>query len=876
MDTQKVALLLQRNAELEKELAAKNRELEIEAALEKVRTRAMAMKRSDELKDLIATVSAELGKLDFVLDRSFIIIFDSASKGMTWWMANPETPAEPMGLFIQYHEQPPFLAHLKAWEEQELQWQYILEGEEKRTWDEFLFSETGLSQLPEDIAQNMRSKTRVYLSASFNNFGALTIATLAPLSLLQFNVLLRFANVFDQTYTRFNDLKQAEAHAREAKIEAALERVRARSMAMQRSEELSAVATVLFQQVKALGVPQWVCGFNIWNIGDIECKWYPGSPDGDILTPAQFPLTEHPVFRIMDESRKRGDELYILEKEGELQADHYRYMMTLPGVRELLQDMLNAGLEIPTFQIDHFANFAYGNLIFITYEHFPEMHDIFKRFAKVFEQTYTRFLDLQKAEAQAREAQIEAALERVRARTMAMQKSEELAEVIQVIFDQLCGLHYRIDSASFIVETNESNDLRNWLAAPGRKYASRIDVPYVDHPIFNRFVEAKENGETFYTLQLAKEDKDRFFDYYLRFAPIPEERKAIIYNSPGWAQSAVVMKNIGLNITNYAGVLYSEEQNNTLVRFGNAFEQTYIRFLDLQRAEANAARAEQDLIEIKAARKRAEDALAALKATQQQLIQKEKMASLGELTAGIAHEIQNPLNFVNNFSETNKELIDELHHEARNGNIEEVMAIAANIKANEEKVSHHGRRADSIVKGMLLHARSSTGQKELTDINRLADEYLRLSYQGMKAKDKAFSVQIETHFDNTLDDILVEQQDIGRVLLNLYSNAFYAVTEKSKQHNGTFKPVVSVSTRKEGNSVVITVKDNGTGMSQKVAEKVFQPFFTTKPTGEGTGLGLSLSYDIVTKGHGGNLTVTSMEGEGSEFTVGLPIIKGSL
>jgi C4-dicarboxylate-specific signal transduction histidine kinase len=262
-----------------------------------------------------------------------------------------------------------------------------------------------------------------------------------------------------------------------------------------------------------------------------------------------------------------------------------------------------------------------------------------------------------------------------------------------------------------------------------------------------------------------------------------------------------------------------------------------------------------------------------LKITQHQLIHAEKMASLGELTAGIAHEIQNPLNFVNNFSEANQELVEELQQANENGDHAEVRAIALDIKANEEKISHHGKRADSIVKGMLQHARASPGEKQPTDINRLVEEYLRLSFQGMRAKDKAFSVAIETHFDDSISVVNIVPQDIGRVLLNLFNNAFYAVQEKKAKLNGAFEPVVSVSTKREGEQVVITVRDNGTGMPQKVAEKVFQPFFTTKPTGEGTGLGLSLSYDIVTKGHGGNLTVTSKEGEGAEFLVQLPVAK---
>jgi two-component system NtrC family sensor kinase len=260
-----------------------------------------------------------------------------------------------------------------------------------------------------------------------------------------------------------------------------------------------------------------------------------------------------------------------------------------------------------------------------------------------------------------------------------------------------------------------------------------------------------------------------------------------------------------------------------------------------------------------------------LKATQAQLIQSEKMASLGELTAGIAHEIQNPLNFVNNFSEVNHEMIGELREALQAGDISEALAIADDIEQNEEKITHHGKRADGIVKGMLQHSRSSGGQKERSDLNKLADEYLRLAYHGLRAKDKFFNSEIITRFDPALPVAMVIPQDIGRVLFNLFNNAFYAVQQHQKAAGEGFKPQVEVSTSVAGNFIQIQVADNGTGIPDAIKEKIMQPFFTTKPTGEGTGLGLSLSYDIVVKGHGGSIKVNSTEGKGTEFIVTLPI-----
>ena len=309
---------------------------------------------------------------------------------------------------------------------------------------------------------------------------------------------------------------------------------------------------------------------------------------------------------------------------------------------------------------------------------------------------------------------------------------------------------------------------------------------------------------------------------------------------------------LGLGI--FAFILY---RNNKIKQRANALLHTQKEEIGLQREKA-------------------EKALTELKATQNQLVQAEKMASLGELTAGIAHEIQNPLNFVNNFSEMSVELAQELNEEVEKEVIDKdlVKEILSDLTQNQQKINHHGKRASSIVKGMLEHSRTSTGIKELTDINALADEYLRLSYHGLRAKDKngstpRFNADFKTNFDENLPKVEVIPQDFGRVLLNLINNAFYAVQQKNKLNLEGYKPLVNIETHLEEDEIVIKIQDNGSGMPDSVKAKIFQPFFTTKPTGEGTGLGLSLAYDIITKAHGGTLEVESKEGEGSEFTIKL-------
>jgi len=337
-----------------------------------------------------------------------------------------------------------------------------------------------------------------------------------------------------------------------------------------------------------------------------------------------------------------------------------------------------------------------------------------------------------------------------------------------------------------------------------------------------------------------------------------------------------------------AAILFSQARQrkaNEKERIKRQQEDELNRAIAIRKVELEGLVAERTM-EITKQKNDLEQALTELRSTQAQLIHSEKMASLGELTAGIAHEIQNPLNFVNNFSEVSSELLDEMNEELEKGDVAEAKAISFDIKQNLEKITSHGKRADAIVKGMLQHSRTNTGQKEPTDINALADEYLRLSYHGLRAKDKSFNANFKTEFDENLPKIKIIPQDIGRVMLNLITNAFYAVNERVKKDlediaekdnerlegREPIKPLVIVTTKNLGDKIEISVKDNGSGIPEEIKNKIFQPFFTTKPTGQGTGLGLSLSYDIV-KAHGGELTVDSTKVDGTTFTIRIPIKK---
>jgi signal transduction histidine kinase len=656
-----------------------------------------------------------------------------------------------------------------------------------------------------------------------------------------------------------------EKQKRELEIETALERVRARTMAMQKSEELVETSLELFQQFRNLGEVTDQITIGVMNEEENVVEISATVRGNKLPQTFKHDINEPLVMNKVYQGWKAQQRSLVIELKGKDLIAYNQYRNALVG-----SEMFSVNLDNNDRKIVYVAYYSKGMLALSAQEPRPaETIHLLERLAGAFDLTYTRFLDLKNAEAQAREAQIEAALERVRSRTMGMQKSDELKETIQLLYDQMVQLGLFVEHAGFIIDWSDT-EYTIWLADK-HVLPFKATIPYFDCAHLRSFNEARRNGTTFFTNLYSFEEKNKFYNDLFELLPgVPQETKDYYQACAGLAISTVLLDNVGLYIENFSGIPYTDEENRILKRFGKVFQQSYTRFLDLQKAEEQTLQAEQDLIEIKAARKKAEDALIELQATQKQLIQSEKMASLGELTAGIAHEIQNPLNFVNNFAEINTELVDELKTELEKGNIDEVKFIASDLKDNNDKIAFHGKRAESIVKGMLQHSRTSTGKKELADINALADEFLRLSYHGLRAKDKSFNATMETSFDYNIEKVEIIPQDIGRVLLNLFNNAFYSVNEKKKMLNGLYEPKVFVSTEKSDGKIAIVVKDNGNGIPQKIIDKIYHPFFTTKPTGEGTGLGLSLSYDIITKGHNGELKVETKEGEFASFKIILP------
>ena len=841
------------------ELEIKNRELEIEGALERIRAKALAMNTTDDLLDVVVTLRSEFVKLGYDAQYFWHMMWlpETYEKAMT--SGDGSKIGFVMSLPRHLHGDIPLLAD---WEQSNSATVvYPMNAKAAISYVDKMMNLGDFKKIdpqaptPEDIT-NIGGLTFIMARTSHGEIGYSLPGIVEHPPKENLEILVKFAKAFDLAHHRFLELQKSARQAREVQIELALEKVRSRTMAMQHSDELQEASFLLDEQVRELNIKTWGCAFNIYGEND-STEWF-GNEAGILQT---YKVPRAGIFNEYYKKGQRGESLVIKEFTGDECVAHYEYMSSLPIIGDVLKKLKKTNNGFPTYQIDHVVYFKYGYLLFITREHVPDAHDIFKRFAKVFEQTYTRFLDLQKAEAQIREAQIENALERVRSRTMAMQRSDELPEAANDLFLQVQALGIPAWSAGYCIWSENKEKATAFMSSEGV-----IQKPFIlpNIGVGYNFLKPSHNGETFHVEELGGELIKEHYEFMRTLPVFGEVLDGVL--KAGHSLPTFQIFHICYFKHGYVMFITYErvpKSHDIFKRFATVFEQTYTRFLDLQVKENQATA-------LLTEKKRLENTLSNLQTTQSQLIQAEKMASLGELTAGIAHEIQNPLNFVNNFSEVSNELIDEMNEELDKGDLEEAKAISLDIKQNLEKINHHGKRADNIVKGMLQHSRSSSGTKELTDINALADEYLRLAYHGLRAKDKSFNAELVTNFDNSIGSINIMPQDIGRVILNLITNAFYAVNEK-KQRDTKFKPIVAVSSKKSDKHITISVSDNGDGIPEKVKEKIFQPFFTTKPTGQGTGLGLSMSYDIVTKGHGGELQVESNEGEGTTFIINLKI-----
>jgi len=833
---------------------AQAKEVQIELALERVRARTMAMRKSDELLDVIQVLSQQFLNLDFNIGAATFALNYRESNDFDLWLAVPGQP-HVAKIHVPYINHPLFNNFIAAKEKGLNFFVQNLSNEEKNSYFEHFFKAAPGSS--EEEMKWVYDRKGYSGSEVLMKSISLGIANLdaVPYTEEENSILKRFAAVFEQSYVRFLDLQKAEEQARESKIEAAMEKVRARAMAMQKAEELTEVAQVLRKEMGLLGVEELeTSSIYIHDevSGTTEC-WYAIQ---DIREQGKKLVTDNMTIHLNDtwvgremlkfyRSAQRQTSILM---QGENRKEWINYCAQRSKV---LQGYYGDVIPERTYHLLKFSNGYMGAAS--PGDISAESWDLLKRATTVFSLAFTRFNDLQLAEANAKEATKQSALDRVRAEIASMRTVGDLEKITPLIWNELTILGIPFIRCGVFIMDESQHLIHTFLSTPDGKAIAAFHLPY-DTP-----------GNIGQALSHWR-NKKNYIDHwnesaFIELAGILARQGAI--TSSEQYLSTIPSGGFYLHFLPFLqGMLYvgnstqlSEGDIRLIQSVADAFSTAYARYEDFSNLEAAKQTVEKTLFDLKQA--------------QAQLVQSEKMASLGQLTAGIAHEIQNPLNFVNNFSEVSSELIEEMTEEIKKGNLEEVKTIAGDVKQNLEKINHHGKRADAIVKGMLQHSRSSTGQKESTDINSLADEYIRLCYHGLRAKDKSFNATIKTDFDTTLEKIDIIPQDIGRAILNLLTNAFYTVNEKKKENNDSFEPTVSITTKKIADKLLISVMDNGDGIPEKALDKIFQPFYTTKPTGQGTGLGLSLSYDII-KAHGGEIKVVTKEGEGSDFIIQLP------
>jgi signal transduction histidine kinase len=827
---------------------AKALEVRIEYSLEKLSSKTMAMHNSQDVAETTATMFQELESLGVETLRCGIII-GKENFQMECWTAkySPEGNIELTTGMLDMTLHPSLLETFKAWQQKKSNFSYQFEGNDLKNYYEVI---NKMPQYPMNFQlASLPEKQR--LTSFYFPEGRIYVFTEDLLSNEAAKILEKFAGVFALTYKRFQDLQKAEFQAKEAIIEAAIEKVRGKAMAMHTSQDLSSTAAMVFTEIRKLGITPFRCGVGIIDKESTKIQLYFSSTSG---SEESFELTGWVLstsHQLLDEAFK-----HWINKED--------YFPVLAGQEiQSFYDQLSPGFSVPYIPDWKSGKKQFGCFLAISsgilytwseYEFAVAEVNILKRFAAVIDLTFRRFYELQQSETNAKEAVRQASLDRVRAEIASMRTTNDLDKIIPLIWAELLklGIHF-VRCGVFIMD--EKKELMHaFLSTPAGQAIASVDI---------QFDKSRKLGKSVKQWRLNKpyiehwhgEDFEFFIDILLAGGAIKSRaeyhtqipREGLFIHCMPFLQGMLYVGNT---------TRLEEDEIKLIQSVADAFSTAYSRY--------------EDFVKLESAKIQVEKSLNDLKSTQSLLIQSEKMASLGEMTAGIAHEIQNPLNFVNNFSEVNAELTNELREHLQNENYSEARRIAAEIETNEQKIIHHGKRADSIVKNMLLHSRSSTGQKEPTEINNLVSEYLRLAFHGLRAKDKTFSAIIKTDFDHGIGKVSIISQDIGRALLNLYNNAFYALAEKRKGNDNHYEPTIIVNTKKSNEHIEIVVKDNGTGIPQKVQDKIFQPFFTTKPAGEGTGLGLSLAYDII-KAHGGEIKVNTNENEGSEFLIQLPL-----
>ncbi|WP_425391637.1 ATP-binding protein [Ekhidna sp.] len=838
------------------------REAQIELALERIRAQATAMKESSDLQDIVVTMRNEFIDLGFEAHYFWHMRWlpDRYEKAMT--AGDGARIGMVMKLPRHIHGDIPLVANWEKKKDPTLV--FPMDAETAVTYVDKMISLGDFEQLDpnapslEDV-RNLGGLTFIMARTTHGEIGYSLPGNIPDPPKEGIETLRRFAGAFDLAYKRFEDLKQAEQQAREAQVEAAVERVRSAAMAMHQPDDLVKVNETMLKEIAELGIKNLTgAAFILFDENDILTMWDISDPGNMGNVRDNKSIYDPRDFDVLGDFWRRwknGEQYFVIEYDFQTvttaleewkKVDYENYVSLKRAIDE---DKLKT-------QWNPFASFSRGLLTLdLMEEPDADTEKIMVKMAHTFDLAYQRFDDLQKAAEQAKEARKQASLDRIRAEIASMRNQSDLEKLTPFIWMELSTLGISFFRCGIFIMDERSKQMNIYLSTPMGESIAAMVLDFDNSEITKTASKHWKKQEIF----SEKWSKEEFVSWSEDLADQG------LVDSPGTYQhNELPPEKLCLQFVPFKqGMLYigtedflKEKDLELIQDVADTFSIAYTRY--------------EDFVQLEKAKRTAEDALGELRSTQSQLIHAEKMASLGELTAGIAHEIQNPLNFVNNFSDLNAELIDELNEALKSGDDEEAAEILKDLKENEEKIIHHGKRAEGIVKGMLQHSRGGDGKKELTDINALADEFLRLSYHGLRAKDKSFNAEFKCTLDEHLPKIKVLSQDIGRVFLNLINNAFHATAEQSKK-DASHKPTVEVVTQKDEDYIKIQVKDNGAGIPDKIKEKIYQPFFTTKATGTGTGLGLSLSHDIISKGHGGSIELESEVGKGTTFTIRLPI-----
>jgi signal transduction histidine kinase len=914
-------------AEQTADLQIKNRELEIEAASERVRTNAMGMQEPDDIMNVLNVIKNEVEKFELGNVGTWIWIFNDDQTLTQWDISeiNLDGNLANVNITMDLRESNSSKRHAPKWKSADyytMPWK----GEDLHGLiNEVTEQDEESGRLFQEAVDEGRMTTYWQACAPFSK-GVVGLDYVIEPPEDAKHILKKMAAAFDMAYQRFEDLQEAERRARESKIETSLERVRSRSMAMHQSDELQEVIQVLYQEMSSLGVDS-DAAYIVTHLGDKLQEMYISTPDNTYASLISIPKTDHVVVENTYSAWARGPHHFVFSYTQDEKNSYFRWLFENSDFRHIPQErketiLSGSGWVLSTVVLKNclFIVQRYRNEQFTSEE--TELH---KRFANVFEQAYTRFLDLEKAEKQSYESRVEASLERIRGMAATMNHSDDLMQIAEAMFREMEFLQINPLRYGLGMIDEEKKEAELWASTVDHgKYLDILGTLSLTwHPMLVKAFDAwsAQYEELIYELK-GKE----LSNYYKRIGQVnPDIPDLDKLQDPESGISQFVSF-----FPFKTGTLYAfttdepgEEGKSILKRFANAFEQAHIRYEDLQVAEKQSRliREERDRLEI---------ALRELKAAKDQLVQQEKLASLGQLTAGIAHEIKNPLNFVNNFSDVSIELVEEAMEEVKsqkgkvksetgdgrretgvspfpegiptgeggkggeagqgdetepgsrsNPDMELILEILGDIEANLRKIHEHGSRADSIVKSMLQHSRGGSGSMEPTDLNALVKEYVNLAFHGMRAAKDPINVDIDLQLDNSIGEVPLIAEDFSRVLLNLCNNAFDAMREKlntnakdksssqEERGNGSaseYNPKLTVRSLKSDSVVKIEIEDNGTGIPDEMKDKIMQPFFTTKKGTEGTGLGLSITNDII-KAHGGNLELATKQNEFTRLTI---------